>query len=398
MTNFIFISPNFPDSYWKFCAELKNNGLRVLGIGDCPYDQLTQQLRESLDEYYKVSNLENDDEVYKAVAFFAYKYGKIHWLESNNEYWLTRDAKLRTEFHITTGFMEEDMQRVKCKSVMKKYYKKAGIPTARYHLIKAYDDALRFARKVGYPVVVKPDNGVGATNTYKLRNDEDLRVFIDNMDENVYIMEEFVRGHVETFDGVVDSKGTPIFQSGNVTAKSIMDVVNENADSIYYIVKELSPAVCEAGIKTIQAFGVKSRFVHLEFFVLDEDQEGLGRAGDVIGLEVNMRPSGGYTTDMYNYAYDTDVYKIWADMVAFDATTKPAYQKRQYCAFIGRRDNRAYALDHEAVMARYGHCMKMQGRIPDALSGAMGNQMYLCNFDTEDEVYAYFAALMEPKE
>ena len=47
MKNFVFISPNFPVTYWKFCAELKNNGMRVLGIGDCPYDQLTQQLRDS---------------------------------------------------------------------------------------------------------------------------------------------------------------------------------------------------------------------------------------------------------------------------------------------------------------------------------------------------------------
>ena len=26
MKNFIFISPNFPTNYWKFCAELKKNG------------------------------------------------------------------------------------------------------------------------------------------------------------------------------------------------------------------------------------------------------------------------------------------------------------------------------------------------------------------------------------
>lgn len=35
MKNFIFISPNFPTNYWKFCAELKKNGMNVLGIGDC---------------------------------------------------------------------------------------------------------------------------------------------------------------------------------------------------------------------------------------------------------------------------------------------------------------------------------------------------------------------------
>ena len=157
MKNFIFISPNFPENYWMFCNHLKQNGLRVLGIGDCPYEQLKPELRNALHEYYKVTSLENYDEVFKAVAFFIYKYGKIDWLESNNEYWLERDAKLRTAFNITSGFKEEDMEKVKCKSAMKAYYAKAGIPTARYHLVSDFEGAKKFANTVGYPVVVKPD-------------------------------------------------------------------------------------------------------------------------------------------------------------------------------------------------------------------------------------------------
>ena len=61
MKNFLFISPNFPENYWHFCAELKKNGMRVLGIGDCPYNQLKQELRDSLEDYFKVSSLENYD-------------------------------------------------------------------------------------------------------------------------------------------------------------------------------------------------------------------------------------------------------------------------------------------------------------------------------------------------
>lgn len=59
MTNFVFISPNFPTNYWMFCRKLKNNGINVLGIGDQPYNELSQQLKDSLNEYYKVDSLEN---------------------------------------------------------------------------------------------------------------------------------------------------------------------------------------------------------------------------------------------------------------------------------------------------------------------------------------------------
>ena len=232
MKNFIFISPNFPDSYWKFCWQLKNNGMRVLGIGDCPYDQLKQELRDSLHEYYKVTNLENYDEVFRAVAFFTYKYGQIDWLESNNEYWLERDAKLRTAFHITTGFKENDIERIKYKSAMKAYYAEAGIPTARYHVVGDYENARAFANLVGYPVIVKPDNGVGASSTYRLASDEELQYFFATKDEHVYIMEEMVKGYVRTYAAIIGAGGEPIFESGNVTPNSLMDVVNTADNSI----------------------------------------------------------------------------------------------------------------------------------------------------------------------
>ena len=392
MKNFVFISPNFPLTYWKFCAELKKNGMRVLGIGDSPYGDLPQELKNALHEYYKVSNLENYVEVFKAVAFFSFKYGKIDWLESNNEYWLMQDARLRTEFNISTGPKLDEMDKIKFKSAMKAYYAKAGLPTARYHLVEGYEDAAAFAQEVGYPVVVKPDNGVGANNTYKLHNDEELHFFIDHKDDNVYIMEEFVNGYVQTYDAIVDSKGEPLFESGNVTPCSLMDIVNDGGDSVYYLVKDLPEKIRDAGLRTVKAFGVKSRFIHLEFFILNEDQEGLGKKGDILGLEVNMRPAGGFTPEMYNYSQETDVYKIWADMVAFDCNTKPI-GNHHYCAFFGRRDGRHYKLDDYEVMLKYGKCMKMWGRIPDALSGAMANQMYVANFDTMEEMLQFYGDL-----
>ena len=392
MKNVVFISPNFPTNYWQFCRELRNNGLNVLGVGDQPYDDLKPELRASLTEYYKVSSLENYDEVYRAVAFFIHKYGRIDWLESNNEYWLEKDAALRTDFHITSGFQTEDMPRIKYKSKMKKFYQKAGIPTARYHLVT--DDIKKcrsFIKKVGYPVVVKPDNGVGATATYKLKTDEDLVAFMAARPEGVpYIMEEFVNAEVNSYDAIIDSNGEPLFETGNVTPMSVMDIVNNNDNSIYYIVKDLPEDTREAGRATVKSFGVKSRFVHFEFFRLNEDHEGLGKKGQIMALEVNMRPCGGFTPDMINFARSTNVYKIWADMIAYDSTLMREGE-HQYCAFAGRRDGKDFKLDHEALMAKYGGQMRMVDRIPEALSGAMADQMYIATFSTREELDAFYA-------
>lgn len=393
--NFIFISPNFPTNYWQFCAELKKNGLNVLGIGDQPYDELSQELKNSLNEYYKVNSLENYDEVYRAVAFFTYKYGRIDWLESNNEYWLERDAMLRTDFNISSGFHTEDMPRIKYKSKMKEFYTKAGIPVARYHLVDNVENCQDFIKLVGYPVIVKPDNGVGASHTFKLSSDQDLlRFFNEKEADTQYIMEEFIDAEVNSYDAVIDSNGDPMFETGNVTPDSIMDIVNNSDNSIYHIVKNLSEDVRTAGRATVKSFGVKSRFVHFEFFRLLNDHEGMGKKGDVVALEVNMRPCGGFSPDMMNYANSTNVYKIWADMIAFDHSTLPD-GKHAYCAYAGRRDGKDFVLSHEEILEKYGDNLKMVDRIPDVLSGAMGNQMYVAVFNTKKEMDSFYKNVLK---
>jgi hypothetical protein len=141
---------------------------------------------------------------------------------------------------------------------------------------------------------------------------------------------------------------------------------------------------------------VKSRFVHFEFFRLLSDHEGIGKKGDLMALEVNMRPSGGFTPDMINFARETDVYKIWADMIAFDKSTKPVGD-HHFCAFAGLRDGKDFVLTPEDIMEKYGEHIKMVERIPDALSGAMGNQMYLATFDTQKELDAFYADVTKCK-
>ena len=398
MKNFIFISPNFPANYWMFCRELKKNGLNVLGIGDQPYNELSQNLKDSLNEYYKVSNLENDDEVYRAVAFLIFKHGRIDWLESNNEYWLERDAKLRTDFNITTGFQVKDIPNIKFKSKMKEFYRRAGIPVARYHMVDTLENALAFATKVGYPVVAKPDNGVGASHTFKIEKEEDMKQFFElKWPDTTYIMEEFVNGEVNSYDAIVDSNGEPMFETGNITPMSIMDIVNKSDNSIFYILKDLPDDTRAAGRATLKSFGVKSRFVHFEFFRLLKDQEGLGKKGDIVALEVNMRPSGGVTPDMIDFAHSTDVYKIWADMIAFDRSTMPIGQNA-YCAFAGRRDGKDFVMNHEDIIKKYGAQIKMMERVPDVLSGAMGNQMYVATFSSRKEVDDFYQDILKCSE
>lgn len=391
MVNFIFVSPNFPEKYWQFCDELQKNGVRVLGIGDAPYESLSAELKNSLTEYYAVSNLGDYDQMYRAVGYFAWKYGRIDWIESNNECWLESDARLRTDFNVQTGVKLDGIDAFKEKSEMKRYYAKGGIRTARQ--IKASEGmeaVKRFSKDAGYPLFAKPDVGVGAGGAHKLEDETQIEDFFQNTpDAGSYVIEEFVTGNICTYDAIINSKGEPLAESMCVFPPSIADIVNQNLDCTYYVERHMSENLRFWGRRTVEAFGVKSRFIHLEFFRLDKPHRGLGEVGDFVALEVNMRPGGGYTPDIINYAHSISTFKIWADMVAFDRRTTPDPHDDYFCTYVGRRDSVRYAYDHQALIDKYGYAMMMTPHIDKALAGAIGEQAYIARFRTEEERDAF---------
>ena len=390
--NFIFRSPYFPYVYWQFCDRLKNRGVNVLCIGDAPYDELSNELKGAMTEYYKVDTMEDYDQVYRAVAFFASKYGRIDWIESNNEYWLEQDAQIREDFNIKTGVHPEHLQSWKHKSGMKPFYEKAGIPTARCHKIEDKDGVLKFLKEIGgYPVFVKPDNGVGAADSWKITNDKELDGFFERKPDVPYLMEEFIEGNIYSYDAICDSNGEPLFESSNWFPPSIADIVGGGPDLSYYVMAELPEKLRDAGRRALKAFGVKNRFIHFEFFKLATARPKLGKAGDFVGLEVNMRPAGGYTTDMMNYAHSTDVYQIYAEMVTDDKRLTPPSGDDHVCVYASRKDGREYVHSHEDIMARYGDNMVMCERMPDILSGAMGNQMYTAHVEDDSAAHEFIA-------
>ena len=395
--NFIFLSPNFPKTYYNFTQCLKNNGVTTLGIGDEAYDSLSQECRDSLVEYYKVNSLENYDEVYRACAYFAFKYGRIDWLESNNEYWLLRDAQLRTDFNVK-GLNNDTIDGIKYKSKMKEYYAKAGVKTARYHLVTNLEEGLAFINEVGYPVIVKPDNGVGAAATYKLKTEADVIEFYNNLPDVQYIMEEFINGLLVSYDGICDSNRDIIFETSHYFPDPVMEVVNNNLDMWYYSKKEIPADLKDAGRRTIKAFACNSRFFHCEFFILLEDKEGLGKKGEVFGLEVNMRPPGGFSPDMMNYANDINVYQIWANMVCYDQGHFDPEQRPYSCVHAGQRRGNNFKHSKDEIFAKYGANIMLYEEMAEVLAGAMGNYVYLARFATEEEVFEFVNYVFEKEE
>jgi hypothetical protein len=80
-----------------------------------------------------------------------------------------------------------------------------------------------------------------------------------------------------------------------------------NDDLVYYYTLREIPADVQAlGCRVLEAFDVRERFFHFEFF----RQHG---TGELVALEVKCGLHG-LTTDMFNYACDIDVYDAWASI------------------------------------------------------------------------------------
>lgn len=359
--------PIFLSTIKYFAVALNRNGVNVLGIGSDPYEQLDPLLQASLTEYYFVHDMENYEALLRACGYFTHKYGKIDFIESHNEHWLESDAKLRSDFNVS-GYKIRDMNRIKKKSEMKKVYIKAGIPVARGQVVRDLAAARSFIRQVGYPVIAKPDIGVGAAATYKINNLNELKAFFASKSLEDYIMEEFITGEIQTYDGLVDKDGEVVFQNSFQYGSGVLEIVNDGLDTFFYVQREIPEDLVEMGKLTLKIFNVKNRFFHFEYFRT--------AAGQLIALEVNVRPPGGPAIDLFNYANDIDIFERYARTIAgqpLEALPPAAY----YCAYIGVKLNHQRQHSLEDVLTKYSHHIVAHGPIPEVLVSAMGNYHYI---------------------
>lgn len=393
--NFVYVSPNFPSYYWHFCDHLKKLGVNVLGIGNTDYDQLEEPMKGALTEYYKVSDLSDYDQILRACGYFTHKYGHIDHLDSQNEFWLENDARLRTDFNIE-GTKLATIMDMKRKSLMKDHFKKAGVPSARYQLVTNIDAAKNFIASVGYPVIVKPDIGVGASATFALHNENDLDNFFANLPVCDYIMEEFVKGHILTFDGLTNYDNKILFATSHLFPNPVMDVVTGDDHLAFYSLREIDSDLEMAGRKIVAAFDTSARIFHFEFFRLAEDKNGLGKKGDIVALEVNMRPPGSYMLDMINYASDIDIYQMWATMIVHKGL-KSEIDRKYHCAYASRKNHKKYLHSHTDILATYGENIVFHTEIEQLFSRAMGNYTYIFRSPSLDIIKKMIAYIQAEK-
>lgn len=206
-----------------------------------------------------------------------------------DEDYITIGGHLRSKFNIP-GLQREQSILARDKSLMKDVIRVNGIKTCFSKIARKTTDFFDFCDKYDYPIIVKPIDGAGSANTYKLSNVEDLNNYLSNHVEDIIPvqLEQFIIGREFHCDSIV-KEGQVIFSSVGEYLFNCLDVVQNEmpCSSIVYPEKDknepLVERIKEMNTKVINALGIDNSVCHAEMFLSPDGQLYFGEIGARVG-------------------------------------------------------------------------------------------------------------------
>ena len=363
----LYLSPGFPPKSHLFCIAAHARGASVLAVGDIPEPDLPSDAREAFERYVYEPCMGQYERLLAIVKSLIVEHGRIDFVESNGEHWLEVEGRLRDDLGIE-GLSGQDVRRLRSKLAMAEAFESVGVPFPPGIRCRSAEAVRYFAAMHGFPLVFKPDAGSGAMSTFRVSTQAELDAALD-LPLDDHIVQPFIEGYIVTFDGLVNASGEVVFCTSHVYDSGIMEVRTGVLDGHYYSLREIPPELERVGRRALAAFALRRRFFHLEFFARPD--------GSYVALEMNVRPPGGFTTDMMNHACDFDVYALWAAVMLGDPLDEFSYTRKFHTAHAGRRHAHAYKHSPQALMENLGDMLVRVEPIPAAFASTMGDMMYL---------------------
>eukprot|EP00727_Mastigamoeba_balamuthi_P000646 m51a1_g10579 hypothetical protein (242) ;mRNA; r:10391-11309 len=147
-----------------------------------------------------------------------------------------------------------------------------------------------------------------------------------------------------------------------------------------------------AGIAIVKAFNLRRHFFHTELFRTP--------SGRLCAIEINLRPPGGPTVDMWNYSSDMDIFAGYAKVLVGSDTEAISWATNRgralyYCGFAGRRNAYRYKYTDEEVARRGPASVVLRQAQAPAIAEAMGDDVWIFRSPDKASVVASIAMLTE---
>ncbi|HEX5054481.1 MAG TPA: ATP-grasp domain-containing protein [Planctomycetota bacterium] len=337
----VFVEPSFPNNQREFLRGLLSTGARVSAISERPPESLPNQLREGLFQFERVRNVVDEHALAEAVRRLSQR-ARVDRLEATIEAHVMAAAHVREHLKIP-GTTSRTAWLCRDKPAMKDAVRQAGIACAASARVEKVADAEAFAKKVGYPLILKPLDGAGASGTHKVTSDQELATALDVLrvaQGRAVAIEEFLEGH-EGFYDTLSVCGRPVIDFASHYFPNVLEAmrtrwISPQIVSTNRIETEHYQELRAMGQRVITALGIWTSPTHMEWFF---GQKGLKFS------EIGCRPPGVGVWDLYCAANDFDLYAAWGHAIVHEKV--PFQPSRKYAAgMIALRPDKDGTISH----------------------------------------------------
>jgi hypothetical protein len=310
MMNVLLLSPGYPADMPEFTRGLAEAGARVVGVGDTPRDSLPPLVRRFLADYIPVASLWDEDAV---VGALRSRLGgtRLDRVECLWEPGIMLAARLRETFGIP-GLDVQQAARFRDKELMKQALDAAGIRTPRHVAVHSVAAVWEAAEAIGFPLILKPIDGAGSADTYRVIDADELRAVLPRLRHVPAVsVEEFVDGEEYTFDTITVGGRIAYYNIAWYRPRPLVARSNEWISPQVVALRDLDRPELQDGIRmgfdVIEALGFDTGFTHMEWYRKAD--------GEVVFGEIGARPPGAHQVDQMKYVCDFDVFREWANAV-----------------------------------------------------------------------------------
>jgi biotin carboxylase len=320
----VFVAPFFSDNAKRFLGTIAAvPRVRLAVVSQEPESALPQALREHVARYVRVGDaLRADDLVGAALQIQAVE-GPIHRLLGAVEQIQEALGEARERLGLA-GMTAAQARNFRDKRQMKDLLRAGGVPVARHLLVDSKDAALRFAREVGYPIVVKPPAGAASQTTYRATDDASLVAALGPASQSgggVALLEEFVTGQEHSYDAFVKDGRVFFYSVSDYLPTPLEAMENPWIQWAVLLRREYEEAdIADVGQRALSVLGLETGMCHAEWF--------RRRDGSLVFSEVAGRPGGAQIPLLISRAHDVDAIDAWSRLVTTGETT--AFGPRKY--------------------------------------------------------------------
>ncbi len=326
MPHVVFVAPHFlknTNRYVQAFAEL--DGVTLSVISEDAARALPEELTARIAGHYQVQNIGDGEQLAKAAKALGTSVGKVDRLTGALEQLQLPMAEARQLIDLP-GMHVEGARRFREKDLMKSVLRGQGVPVAASELVSSPEELKRFIGKVGFPIIVKPQAGLGTRNTQRVESEADLaaleKLGLVPAPGRPLQAEQFVRAREHTCE-TVSIKGKTVWRSGTRYFPTPLETL-ENPWMQYCVMLPREVAapwtdfakVNEAALAAL--FGPNpgvagTALTHMEWFLLED--------GKMLVNEVGARPPGVQIMPLMSLAHEVDMIGAWAELIAFDRFT-----------------------------------------------------------------------------